>query len=161
MGSILHIPRPKVCLCENTAAADYRMTCTHTATDTLETCACVQLPVVDEEGGLAPPEFGFATSNPSATPGAARGSALTWEAMRQVGAGFWLTDQQVRLLQTHIATQPQKQQDSPNTPQTKLKTHPKVAQIGVIVRSYRSVCLNPWSWSNTATMSISVQPVNE
>lgn len=59
---------------------------------------------MDKEGGLAPPEFGFATSNPSAVPQAARGSNLTWEAMRHVGAGFWLTDQQVMLLQTHTAT---------------------------------------------------------
>ena len=64
----------------------------------------MQLPVVDKEGGLAPPEFGFATSNPSAVRQAARGSNLTWEAMRHVGAGFWLTDQQVMLLHTHTAT---------------------------------------------------------
>lgn len=57
----------------------------------------MQLPVVHEEGGLAPPEFGFATSSPSAVPQTARGLSLTWEAMRQVGAGFWLTDQQVML----------------------------------------------------------------
>lgn len=52
----------------------------------------MQLPVVSVEGELAP-EFGFATSSASA--GAAREAPLTWAAMRQVGAGFWLTDHQV------------------------------------------------------------------
>lgn len=130
----------------------------------LKSCACVQLPVVSEEGGLAPPEFGFATSNPSATPGAARGSPLTWEAMRQVGAGFWLTDQQVRLLQMHTVTQPQ----THKTPQV----HPKHTSNTPDSHSYRFAVrpsrldwLYPWPQStageNTATMSTSVQPGND
>ena len=52
----------------------------------------MQLPAVSIEGEVAP-EFGFATS--SASSGAAREVPLTWGAMRQVGAGFWLTDHQV------------------------------------------------------------------
>lgn len=52
----------------------------------------VQLPVdVDAEGGLAPPEFGF-SSGPA---GGGQQDLLSWQAMRQVGAGFWLTDSQV------------------------------------------------------------------
>ncbi len=47
------------------------------------------------KGELAPPEFGFSTS--SAPTGGPREAPLTWEAMRQVGAGFWLTDHQVIL----------------------------------------------------------------
>ncbi|KAL0019249.1 hypothetical protein WJX77_001067 [Trebouxia sp. C0004] len=54
-----------------------------------------QLPVVTLKGELAPPEFGFSTS--SASTGGPREAPLTWEAMRQVGAGFWLTDPQVVL----------------------------------------------------------------
>ncbi|KAA6424834.1 MAG: hypothetical protein FRX49_05008 [Trebouxia sp. A1-2] len=57
--------------------------------------ACQDLPVVTPKGELAPPEFGFSTS--SAPTGGPREAPLTWEAMRQVGAGFWLTDHQVVL----------------------------------------------------------------
>ena len=53
----------------------------------------MQLPVdVDAEGGLAPPEFGF-SSGPAG--GGQQDMLLSWQAMRQVGAGFWLTDSQV------------------------------------------------------------------
>lgn len=45
---------------------------------------------------MAPPEFGF-SSGPSVGKEAA---TLSWQAMRQVGAGFWLTDPQVRSLCT-------------------------------------------------------------
>lgn len=65
---------------------------------------CVQLPAIDEAAGLAAPEFGFTTGNPSSCPQARGGSALSWAAMRQVGAGFWLTDQQVRRVRTQSAT---------------------------------------------------------
>ncbi len=61
----------------------------------------LQLPVVTPKGELAPPEFGFSTS--SAPTGGPREAPLTWEAMRQVGAGFWLTDHQVLLSLTDIA----------------------------------------------------------
>ena len=54
---------------------------------------CLQLPAVDSDGALAPPEFGFATNG---APSSGTGKpSLTWGAMRLVGAGFWLTEQQV------------------------------------------------------------------
>ena len=62
----------------------------------------LQLPVVTPKGELAPPEFGFSTS--SAPTGTPREAPLSWEAMRQVGAGFWLTDHQVLLILTDIAS---------------------------------------------------------
>ena len=61
----------------------------------------LQLPVVTPQGELAPPEFGFSTR--SAPTGGPREAPLTWEAMRQVGAGFWLTDHQVLLSLPDIA----------------------------------------------------------
>ncbi|KAL0048506.1 hypothetical protein WJX82_004799 [Trebouxia sp. C0006] len=63
--------------------------------DALLTQSINQLPVVTPKGELAPPEFGFSTS--SAPTGGLWEAPLTWEAMRQVGAGFWLTDHQVVL----------------------------------------------------------------
>ena len=62
----------------------------------------LQLPVVTPKGELAQPEFGFSTSS-APTGGPREASPLSWEAMRQVGAGFWLTDHQVLLTLTDIA----------------------------------------------------------
>ena len=53
----------------------------------------LQLPRVEAaDGQAAAPEFGF-SSTPQ--PGAQQQAALSWQAMCQVGAGFWLTDPQV------------------------------------------------------------------
>lgn len=55
----------------------------------------VQLPSAESaEEHVAPPEFGFSSAP---TTGDKQNTLLTWQAMRQVGAGFWLTDSQVCL----------------------------------------------------------------
>ena len=55
-------------------------------------CVCAQLPVVDDSGDqVAAPEFGFSTGS-AAGSGAQKPALLSWQAIRHVGAGFWLTD---------------------------------------------------------------------
>lgn len=62
----------------------------------------LQLPLVEAaDGQAAAPEFGF-SSAPQA--GAQQETALSWQAIRQVGAGFWLTDPQVIITCLRIGT---------------------------------------------------------